>query len=194
MLFLEKHYIRFILEFKKTDSKIIRYFQKSILHKIYLVLSVIVIIVLVFSIWIALDNLFFGKYKTFVDKIVNIVSQSVEEGKTIIKIENELDLDYVIIVRGYDIPKKKILESGLLDKKLVAKLAKKNPQQEGIYIHLIKNNNFLAVKRFQGEVGIDGKYKFAKLENEIKFYVKKEKRKSIFGESDYDVFVIYKIE
>ncbi|MFA5780242.1 MAG: hypothetical protein WC947_08910 [Elusimicrobiota bacterium] len=182
------------IELKKINARIIIFFQGSIIHKIYLILSVILIIVLVFSIWKAFDNLFFGKYKTFGDKIVNTVYQSVERGETVIEIENELDLDYVLIVGGYDIPKKEILKSGLLDKKLVDKSAKKNPQEDGIYIHLIKNNNVLAVKGFKDNIAIEGKCKIAKLGNKIKFYVRKEMRKDMFGKLNYEYLIIYKIE
>lgn len=180
--------IGLVMEFIKTNSKYVRYFQNNILHKLVILISFLMVLILVISSVTIYDRIVYGKYKDFAKVIVENIDKHAQDKRESVYIElnNTENIEYLLISTGYDIDKKGILKTGLLDKKLIEKINKKNPMREGLFIHLIKDGKVVATEDTEAVFGVENGFKIAKLNETFEISMRKK--------GEYNVFYIIGIK
>lgn len=180
-------------ELKPYDNRIILFFQRKVLRKILLICGILLIFVCGFYFPRQIHKLRYTAYEKFAGNIVALVSNSVSSGNMAAVISNELDIDYLLVVGGYDIPRKELSDVWRFNDALINEIEKKNPRADGVYIHLIKSNKVVSVKSFTGRIDIEGKYLVTRCRKSINIYLQNVPRKD-FANRVYESVVIYKIE
>ncbi|MFH0947709.1 MAG: hypothetical protein V1833_01745 [Elusimicrobiota bacterium] len=185
------------LEITKTENKVLLFFQGDLIRKLELLLAAVLLILMLFFIMKyvnILASMKYEKYVIFANEITSEVLKNAHSGKMTTEINNRLGIDFVLVVGAYSPIEEKLLKTGKISRNLAKLMASHNTGSEGTYLHLAKGDKVMTVADFDSYIEVADIFQLEKVKDKIKFYVRKEKRKDRFGKSEYEYFVIYKIE
>lgn len=181
------------LELKKSSNDIINYFQDSFLRKIYPIIGVSLIVAVSLMSLVKIDDYLYKKYRLFAKEITERIYKSFVEGKTTVEIDNRWGIEYILVTEAYSLTKESLLKTGKVSKKLAKSMTKKNAESDGTYLHLAKDDKVMAVVSFNPYISVENHFQIARVKDKIRFFVRKEKRKDIFGKNEHEELVIYKV-
>ncbi|MFH1283491.1 MAG: hypothetical protein ABII27_07480, partial [bacterium] len=165
-----------MLEFGKSNNRMIVYFQGSVLKKILLFVGIIFVISSAIIVPLQIHKMIYGKYEIFAIEIADELENTVRKKEEIMVIDNKQNIDSILIVRGYGIPEAEILRTGIIDKNMVDKIAAINEWNEGIFLYLIKGKRLMVVQQIPWNVNFDieSDFQLGRTKNSaIKIYIKK---------------------
>jgi hypothetical protein len=86
------------IEFGNIKFRIIKYFQGSILRKILLYFSALVVIFAVLLSWVLINDMLYSKYRIFAAELADEMENTVRKKENILSIANKENIDSILMV------------------------------------------------------------------------------------------------